>query len=94
MASLKYDIEAVFTYFQEAAGETVEYFWAKLNEAGLDYKRENKLEKILNRGKIKGDIEYNYVTDMLVVAEEVGLTTAVQNAQLNEILGVYESKKK
>ena len=39
LASLKYDIEAVFTYFQEATGETVEYFWKKIGEADLDYKR-------------------------------------------------------
>ncbi|MGH1384737.1 hypothetical protein [Kordia sp.] len=94
MASLKYDIEAVFTYFQEASGTTVEYFWTKIKEAELDYTRENKLEKILNRGKIKDAIEYNYVTDMLMVAEQTGLTTTTQTEQLNKMLDDYESKKK
>ena len=94
LASLKYDIKAVFTYFQEGAGETVEYFWNKICEANLDYKRENKLEKILNRGKIRGRIEYEYVTDMIVVAEQVGMTSEEETKRLSEMLGEYESKKK
>ncbi|WP_339718124.1 hypothetical protein [Cyclobacterium amurskyense] len=59
LASLQYSINDVFTYFQEGTGNTVEYFWKKIDEAQLDYKRENKLEKILNRGKIRGRIEYD-----------------------------------
>ena len=94
LASLKYDIEAVFTYFQEGAGETVEYFWKKINEVGLDYKRENKLENILNRGKIRGRIEYEYVTDMIVVAKQVGMTNENETKQLSEMLGQYESTRK
>lgn len=94
LASLKYDIEAVFTYFQEGAGETVEYFWNKILEINLDYKRENKLEKILKRGKIRGRIEYEYVTDMIVVAEQVGMTSEEEIKRLSEMLGEYESKKK
>jgi hypothetical protein len=93
-ASLKYDIEAVFTYFQEATGKTVEYFWKKIGEAELDYKRENKLEKILNRGKIRGQIEYEYVTDMIVVSEQVGLTSKEETLKLSDMLGEYESRKK
>ncbi len=94
LASLKYDIEDLFTYFQEATGDTVEFFWKKINETGLDYKRENKLEKILTRGKIRGRIEYEYVTDMIMVAEQVGLTTKEETTKLSEMLGDYEFKKK
>lgn len=93
LASLKYNIEAIFTYFQEGTGETVEYFWRKLKESKLDYNRENKLEKILNRGKIRGRIEYEYVTDMIVVAEQVGLTNKTESKKLSMMLGEYESKK-
>lgn len=92
MTSLQYDVETVFTYFQEGSGEAVEYFWAEIKKAKLDYKRENKLEKILNRGNIKGNIEYNYVTDMLVVAEQVGLTTKAHTKKLSEMLSAYEYK--
>ena len=94
LASLKYDIEAVFTYFQEATGKTVEYFWKKIGEADLDYKRENKLEKILNRGEIKGRIEFEYVTDMIVVAEQVGMTSKEETIKLSIMLGEYESRSK
>ena len=94
LTSLKYDIEAVFTFFQEGTGETVEYFWRRLKECGLDYKRENKLEKILKRGKIRGRIEYDYVTDMIVVAEQVGLTTKTETAKLSDMLRAYELKRK
>ena len=93
LAYLKYDIEAIFTYFQEGTGETVEYFWRTLKESKLDYIRENKLEKILNHGKIRGRIEYEYVTDMIVVAEQVGLMNKTESKNLSEMLGEYEQKK-
>ena len=94
LTSLNYSINDVFTYFQEGTGNTVEYFWNKIQEEGLDYERENKLEKILKRGKIKGRIEYDYVTDMIVVAEQVGLTTPEESIKLGEMLGEYEAKRK
>ena len=94
LASLKYDVEAVFTYFQEATGKTVEYFWKKIGEADLDYKRENKLEKILNRGKIKGRIEFEYVTDMILVAEQLGMTSKEETIKLSIMLGEYEARSK
>jgi len=94
MASLNYQIQNVFTYFQEGSGETVDFFWKRLKEENLDYKRVNKLEKILKRGKIRGRIEYDYVTDMIVVAEQVGLTNEEETKELSEMLGAYESKKK
>ena len=70
IASLKYTIENVFTYFQESNGKDVEYFWKKIEEQKLDYAREDKLGKILKRGKINNRIEFDYVTDIIVVAEE------------------------
>ena len=94
LASLRYSINNVFTYFQEGKGKTVEYFWKKINEAKLDYKRENKLEKVLNRGKIKGRVEYEYVTDMIVVSEQVGMTSKEETIKLSDMLGEYESRNK
>lgn len=93
LTSLKYTINDVFSYFQEGAGPTVEYFWKRVKEQGLDYKRENKLAKILTRGTIKGRIEYDYVTDMIVVAEQVGLTTKSETMKLSAMLEAYERKK-
>jgi hypothetical protein len=53
IASLKYHIQDVFTHFQEGTGATVEHFWAQLTQKNLGYTRENKLRKIITRGKIK-----------------------------------------
>lgn len=94
LTSLKYLINDVFTYFQEGTGKTVEYFWCRIKEVGLDYIRENRLEKILNRGKIKGRIEYEYVTDMIMVAEQVGLITNEESITLSTMIGEYESRTK
>jgi len=94
LASLKYQIENVFTFFQEGAGETVEYFWTRIKEEGLDYERENRLKKILNRGRIKGRIEFDYVIDMILVAEQVGLTTNEEAIKLGCMLEEFEIKKK
>lgn len=94
LASLKYSKQEVFSFFQESTGPTVEYFWKRIKKEGLDYDRENKLGKILKRGKIRGRVEYEYVTDMIVTAEQVGMISKAEMKQLGEMLGEYESKKK
>lgn len=93
LASLKYNIEAIFTYFQEGTGEAVEYLWKKLKESKLDYIREDKFGKIINRGKIRGRIEYEYVIDMIVVAEQIGLINKTEKNKLSKMIGEYEHKK-
>lgn len=93
LTSLKYDIESVFTYFQEGTGPTVEYFWKRIAEENLDYARENRLKKILERGKIKGRIEFDYVIDMFVVAQQNGMITKDEALQLNDMLKKFEQKK-
>lgn len=94
MASLKYSIDEVFTYFQEGNGQTVEKFWEKIKEAGLPYKRENKLVKILKRKRIKDDIEYDFVIDVIVPYQEEGLISADEVALLNQWIGDFEKKIK
>lgn len=93
LASLKYDIESVFTYFQEGTGPTVEYFWNKIAEKELDYTRENRLKKILERGKIKGRIEFEYVIDMFVVAQQNGMITRDEALQLSDMIEKFEKRK-
>lgn len=92
MASLRISSSDVFTYFQEGSGETVNFFWKRINETNLNYKRTNKLEKIFKRGKIRGTIEYDYVKDIIVAAEQEGLTTPEQTAQLSQMLDEFERK--
>jgi hypothetical protein len=94
LASLNYLIEYVFTYFQEGGGEIVEYFWKRIAEEELDYKRENKLQKILYQGKIKSRIQYEYIQDIFVVAQQEGMISPAQADQLAQMLERYESGNK
>ena len=93
LASLKYDAEAVFTYFQEGTGPTVECFWNRLAEEKLDYTRENRLKKILDRGKIKGRVEFEYVIDMFVVAQQNGIITRDEALHLSDMIEKFEKRK-
>lgn len=90
LASLKYCVEDVFIYFQEASGETVNEFWKKIKEANLPYERENKMGKILKRKKIRNDIEYDYVIDTIVPLEQEGVLTKEDVELLNQMIGQYE----
>ena len=94
LSSLKYIVSDAFTYFQESAGETVEYFWKRIGEENLDYQRENRLEKILDRGKIKGRIEYDFIIDSLVPAQQSGTINEKQAALLNSMIASYKQRKR
>jgi len=94
MRSFKYDVENVFTFFQEGSGKEVEYFWKEIKIQNLDYQREDKLKKILGRGKIKGRVEFEYVIDIIVVAEQENRITEIEAKQLGKMLHEFEFKKK
>ena len=93
LSSLKYLASDTFTYFQEGAGETVEYFWQRMKEENLDFKREDRLTKILKTGKIKGRIEYDYVIDLLVPAQQSGYINEEQATTLSNMIAVYEKRR-
>lgn len=94
MASLKYDIQNVFTFFQEGHGRTVEFFWERLAKEDLGYQREDKLRKIIENNKIKNLIEYNLVIDSILAAEQLGRITRTESIQLSNLIGEFESRKK
>ena len=94
IASLKYKINDVFTYFQEASGREVEYFWKQIREQNLNYVREDKLGKIIKRGKIRNRIEFEYVTDLIVVAEQEKRITKNDVEKLSHMIGEFESRKR
>lgn len=94
MASLKYDIQNVFTFFQEGQGRTVEFFWERLAKEDLGYQREDKLRKIIENNKIKNLIEYNLVIDSILAAEQLGRITRTESIQLSNLIGEFESRKK
>jgi len=92
-ASLKYIIQDVFSYFNESSGADVEYFWLKIGEQQLGYERNNILTKIFERGKIRGRIEYEFATDVIVVYEQMGKITADEVLKLGAMIGNYEKPK-
>lgn len=95
MQSLNYIVEDFFIYFQEGAGRAdVEEFWRRIKEANLPYERENKLEKIMRRGRIRNDIEYDYVVDTIVPFQQEGVISEDDVKKLNEMIDKFESKRR
>ena len=94
LASLKYIIQDVFTFFNEASGSAVEYFWTKIEEEQLGYERTDHLAKIFDRGKIKGRTEYEFAVDIIVPYEQEGKINREQASDLGRMIGEYENKNK
>jgi len=92
LATLKYSVNNVLTYFQEAYGEGVEFFWQQIAKQGLGYKRENKLAKILKRNRIKDDIEYDFIIDVIVPYQQENIITSEEANILSDLLLKFEEK--
>lgn len=92
--SLSIIINDVLTYFQDGSGEAVNYFWQQIKNAGLDFKRENKLKKIIKRKKIKTQIEYDFIIDVFVPYQQEGLISNDEVGLLNKLLLDYEDLAK
>lgn len=82
----------LLTFFQEGGGEATEFFWKKIKEAQIPVVRENKLVKIIKRGKIKDRTEYDYVTDVVIPFRQEGLITDKDATLLKEMIGNFERK--
>ena len=83
-----------FTVFQEGTGEAVELFWRQVAEEELEYVREDKLRKVIDRGRIKGRLEFDYVTDTFIAARQEGRITEAEADQLSGMLGDFENRKR
>ncbi len=94
LKSLKYRISDVFIFFQEGSGKAVDFFWTEIKKNNLPYKRENKLGKILKRGKIKNQIEYDFVIDVLVPYQQEKLMTEDEVKTVNKLIADFENKNK
>ncbi len=90
--SLAHTENAILTYFQEGSGEAVEYFWKQIKDQCLSFKRENKLEKILKRGKIKNKMEYDFIVDVLVPYQQELLITQTDADVLGQMLAQFEQR--
>ena len=91
--SLQYQQADVLTYFLEATGPTVDYFWQQVQQQELPYQRANRLANILKRGRLKSRIEYDLVVDVLVPYQQEGLLTTDEAAALGRMIGEYENRK-
>jgi hypothetical protein len=94
LASLQYTVEAVLTFFQEATGKVVEDFWEQVAKEGLGYERVDRLRKALNRGKIRGRLEYDQVTDTFIAAKQEGRITEEEASRLGGMIGEFEKRKR
>lgn len=90
--SLSYIKNDVLTYFQEGTGNAVHYFWQQVNAQNLGFNRENKLAKILKRKKIKNQIEYDFVVDVLVPYQQESLISKSDVTELNQMIAEFEKK--
>ena len=94
LKSLRYLSSPILGPFQEGVGPAVDYFWERVAEANLGYKRENKMENILLRGKIVRRDEYDFVKDMIVIAEQENLISPHDVIKLGQMIYNYEFKQK
>jgi len=92
--SLSYLQNDILTYFQEGTGEAINYFWKQIKDQDLKYRRENKLTKVLKRQKIKNQIEYNFILDVLVPYQQEGLINKDEAAKLSQMILDFEKKLK
>lgn len=92
-ASLNQINRDVFTYFQEGSGDATDHFWSQISKENLGYIREDKLCKILRKSQLKGRAEYNYVTDILVAAEQENRISEQEVNKLKEMIGEFENRQ-
>jgi hypothetical protein len=92
LRSLAYDEEDIFTEFNEGVGPNVERFWQLIKERGLPFERRDKIREILTRGRIRNDIEYQAVTDAIVILQQIGKISGEEAQQLSDMLGAFENR--
>jgi hypothetical protein len=88
--SLSHVTTAALTFFQEGTGDAVNYFWREVSTQNLGFKRENKLQKVLKRGKIKNQAEYEFIIDVMVPYQQEGLIGELEAGKLKEMVGFFE----
>jgi hypothetical protein len=93
-ADLKDYEEYLTTVYQEASGEAIELFWRIIKDRSIPLKRLNKMAKILKRGRIKDQYEYDFVTDVIVPYIQANMITAEEEIALKQMLGKFEMKQK
>ena len=78
-----------FTSWNEESGEDVERFWQLVAERGLPFERKDIVRDALNRGRINNEMEYQTVTDSIVIQQQMGKITAAEAERLDKMLGQF-----
>jgi hypothetical protein len=81
----------VLIYFQEGTGDAVNSFWHEVNTQKLEIKRTNNLEKILKRGKIKNQNEYDLIIDLYNSYQDSKIITEKDISKINTMILDFES---
>jgi hypothetical protein len=78
-----------FTSWNEGSGEDVERFWQLVAERGLPFERKDIVRDALDRGRINNEMEYQTVTDSIVIQQQMGKITAAEAERLDKMLGQF-----
>jgi hypothetical protein len=92
LRSLAYLEDAFFTYWNEASGEHVERFWRRVTDRGLPFQRRDVVGEVLSRGRINNDIEYQMITDSIVIQHQVGKISPAEADRLSNMLRQFEKR--
>lgn len=65
----------------------------EIAKTGIDYQREeSRIQRILSQGKIENRNDYEYIKNMLVVAQQENRITSQQAIELDRMLHRYENR--
>lgn len=92
ITSLNYQIHDVLTLFREGNGDHVEYFWKKIEENRIKFTRDHLIFKILKRKKIRNDLEFGYVNEVMFNFFEREIISELEYDLLGKMIKEYELK--
>lgn len=90
--SLAYLEDAFLTYWNEASGEHIERFWQLVAERRRPFQRKDVIREVLSRGRINNDIEYQTVTDSVVIQQQIGKISRAEADRLSKMLARFEAR--
>ena len=86
------ELENIFTEWNEGSGEDVERFWQLVAERCLPFERKDIVRDVLNRGCINNEMEYQTITDSIVIQQQMGKISAAEAERLAKMLGQFEER--
>jgi hypothetical protein len=79
-----------FTEWNEDSGAHVERFWQRVAERGLPFQRRSMVREVLARGRINSEMEYQTITDAIVIERQMGRVSPAEADKLGRMLGQFE----